>query len=76
MHVADNFSAKRWADNLISMAEGSNTAVKVAEEKKVETIKFVAPVSNNSMAIDNHFSTKAWTNMMLAKARHLQSDPA
>ena len=67
MGVAENFSAKKWADNLISMAEGHHHHTEKTEVK-VETAQFTAPASNNSMAIDNSFSSKSWVRSMLAKA--------
>lgn len=70
MHVAENFSAKRWVDNLISIAEGHHAEKAVATEAKVETVKVIAPASNNNaMEIDNSFRTQTWVHAMLAKAR-------
>ena len=69
MHVAENFSAKRWVDNLISIAEGHHTEKAATAEEKVETVKVVAPASNNSMGIDNSFRAQSWVHAMLAKAR-------
>ena len=76
MGVAENFSAKKWADKLISMAEGHHhhTEKTSTAEVKVETARVTAPASNNSMAIDNSFRTQSWVHTMLAKARFVGTE--
>lgn len=64
MGVADNFSAKRWADEIIAMAEGH----KHAAGPQIGEMQAVAPKEAPSMVIAEEFSAKAWTMMMLARA--------